>query len=141
MKFIKYTPQEYLSKVNEEIKRIADSPRYKSAAKSIFVLLDGCDPMDFDFWEFTSDNWNGYDILRHILTEHWGDSTQEIDLKYFIFNDQKYIFAFWRGSFYEISWYKDRGRTEKIFRNGEPISLFDYLVLYNRLTELWEDTR
>ena len=135
------TPTEYLIWATEEKTRKDASPYYGSPIKLLFTSIEDEPSNNYEMWEFTSENWNGGDVLRHLLLAHWGKRTPLVDIRYYIYNDQKYIFLFRNNDFYEISWYKDRGRTEKIYMNGDPISLKDYITLYNYLYDHWEDNK
>ena len=137
--FRHYTPQEYLDWVKEETDRKMRTGLYKSPIKPLFKVEEEDKVEDPEWWIFDEENWNGGDILRHLLVNHPNRLVPSIIWFYYICDGQTYIFLFKENSFYEISWYKDRGRTEKILMNGSPITLLDYINLYNELLYAWEE--
>ena len=122
----------------EEYKRWCDlqksekvkSGLYKSPIKLLFAPREP----DLEF-VFTPDNWNGGDILRHFLTEHFDENTliNNLCLYYYLIDDQRTVLILGVDSWYEISWYKNRGQTEIIRKNGEFITLEEYIELCNKL--------
>ena len=87
------------------------------------------------YYEFNRDNWNGGDILRRYLYSNWGEiSVEGFDIKWYHVDDSWYVFLFTESSFYEISWYKSRGRTDRILKDGCLIDLEDYIELCNELS-------
>lgn len=105
-----------------------DSGKYGSEPKFLFKLF-------YDDWIFNDDNWNGGDILRqgllNILDEEKRVNSHEI--KYYHYDGQTTILILTSENWYEVSWYKNRGRTDIIRMNGEPIYLYDYIDLCNSL--------
>ena len=116
----------YRAKKIEMIK----SGNFASEPKCLFKLDDFGEE-----WIFNPDNWNGGDILRHGLLDilYDGKSIESHEIKYFCHDDITTIFIFKDNDFYEISWYKQRGRTYIIKKNGEPIYLDEYIELCNEL--------
>lgn len=108
-----------------------NSGNFRSEPTFLFKISDD-DPSE---WIFNLDNWNGGDILRggllDILYEEKSIDSHEI--KYFWHNDQTTFLIFKDNDWYEISWYKSRGRTDIIKKNGEPIYLDEYIDLCNAL--------
>ena len=126
------TTIDYISWFDNKKKEMIASGRYLSEIK--FLFKEDSDEFP-EFWEFNTDNWNGGDILRHFLVDHfWEDINLDgYEVRYYLINDQTTVFILGDSEFYEISWYKSRGRTEKINKNGMPIDLEDYLELCNKL--------
>lgn len=122
------TSNDYIRWYKNEKKKMLDSGRYRSEPTFLFRLDDWDRP-------FNPDNWNGGDILRHFLYDNFYEVTQigPFEIKYYIIDDQTTVFIFTPKNFYEISWYKNRGRTDIIKMNGEPICLDDYIDLCNAL--------
>jgi hypothetical protein len=125
------TINEYIEWYKKEKREMLDSGHFRSEPKFLFKRLYD----DTDEWIFNPDNWNGGDILRHglldILDHDKTDGLPEI--KYFRHDDQTTFLVFVKADWYEISWYKSRGRTDHIKKNGEPINLEDYIELCNLL--------
>ena len=90
---------------------------------------------DFDYWEFNNKNWNGGDILRCFLYKSWYEdvSIEGLEIKRYRVDDTWYVFLFTKDSFYTIEWYKSRGRTDFIRKNGYDITLKEYIELCNIL--------
>ena len=126
------TTIDYISWFNNKKKEMIASRRYLSEIK--FLFKEDRDEVS-ELWEFNTDNWNGGDILRHFLVDHfWEDLNLDgYEMRYYLINDQTTVFILGDSEFYEISWYKSRGRTEKINKNGMSIDLEDYLELCNKL--------
>ena len=125
------TSYEYIQWYEKEKKKMLDSGLYGSEPTFLFKP-DKYDPTD---WIFNHDNWNGGDILRHFLYDNFYEVTRvgSFEIKYYIVDDQTTIFIFDSSNWYEISWYKSRGRTDIIKMNGDPIYLDDYVNLCNNL--------
>lgn len=124
------TITEYIEWYENEKKRMLISGQYKSMPTFLFKQMD-----DSDDWIFNPDNWNGGDILRHgllyILYNEKHINSYEI--KFFQHDNQTTIFIFTSNEWYEINWYKSRGRTDIIKKNGETIYLDEYIDLCNAL--------
>lgn len=105
---------------------------YKSEIKELFLPPEDESFIDdFTYYEFNPENWNAFNPLRKLLYDKWDEiKIPNYEVRFYIYDNQKYIFIFGDRDFYEISWYKDRGKTEKINMNGEPINLSDYLDLF-----------
>mgnify|MGYP003300883697 CR=1 FL=1 len=125
------TINDYLEWYKEKKIDMLNSGNFRSEPKPLFIRLD----FYVDEWIFNPDNWNGGDILRHgllnILDE--GKSIDGYEIKYFWHNGQTTFLIFKDNDWYEISWYKSRGRTDTIKKNGEPIYLDEYIDLCNEL--------
>lgn len=108
-----------------------NSGNFGSTPTFLFNPLDD-DPTE---WVFNPRNWNGGDILRRGLMKIFdlGESIDGYEIKYFIHSDQTTIFIFTDTDWYEISWYKSRGRTDSIKKNGDPIYIDEYIDLCNAL--------
>lgn len=120
------TVNAYIKWYKNEKKKMLDSGRYGSEPIFLFKLDDWDRP-------FNPDNWNGGDILRHFLYNNDFAYIGSFEIKYYVVDDQTTIFLFASNKWYEISWYKSRGRTDIIKMNGEPICLDDYIKLCNEL--------
>lgn len=94
---------------------------------------------------FNKDNWNsGQDLLRYFLLFIYDYNLKnhiiyenKIDI-HILFKDDTWtgvIIDRDNNDVYYISWYKSRGRTDKILKNGEPITLDEYLEILNILEE------
>ena len=128
------TCEEYLRWSNSEIERKINDIRYASKPESLFKFDEASDE-----YIFNKNNWNGGDILRYLLYEHACEELNEaLDIRWYCINDQKYIFIHSNQGWYIITWYKERGRTEGIYYNGYPITLDEYINLYNELYKIWE---
>ena len=126
------TINDYIRWYEKEKETMLNSGMY--ASEPTFLFNNTHDGWD-DEWVFNPDNWNGGDILRHGLLKIL-DNREEIDgyeIKYFCIEGQTTIFIFTSNYWYEITWYKNRGCTENIKMNGDPISLEDYINLCNSL--------
>lgn len=129
------TTKEYVDYANEYIKKFAVSECPGSEPKFLFkrVYDDdyGC------YWEFDPNNWNGCDVLRRFLSDNITRSAQVINsllVMYRYVDDTNHFIIFdCEGNFYQISWYKDRGCTEKIYMNDRPIVIDEYVELCNML--------
>lgn len=125
------TISDYLKWYDLEYERMMKSGHFASKPVFLFERTDDTP----EYWEFNRDNWNGGDIIRRWLYEHW----QEVErvgnytIKFYWDSDQSTVFLFADNEWFEFSWYKQRGRTEKIERNGHPIDLGDYIALCNVL--------
>lgn len=122
------TRNDYIEWYKNEKRKMLESCHYGSEPTFLFKPLE----YDPDEWIFNPDNWNGGDILRRFLYYNDNDIT-EFEIKYYFIDDQHTFFIFTRNNFYEITWYKSRGRTDSVKMNGEPISLDDYIDLCNKL--------
>jgi hypothetical protein len=127
------TISEYIEWYKKQKREMLESGSYGSEPKFLFKpLYPDDDPSE---WRFDPDNWNGGDILRHYFYDNVYESTNIdlLEIKYYWINDQTTIFIFSPEDFYEISWYKNRGRTESIKMNGNPIYIDEYIDLCNKL--------
>lgn len=126
------TTIDYLSWFDNKKKEMIASGRYGSEPD--FLFKEDSDEFP-ERWGFNTNNWNGGDILRRFLIDHfWEDlHLKGYNVTYYLIDNQTTIFMLGDSEFYEISWYKSRGRTEKINKNGMPIDLEDYLDLCNKL--------
>lgn len=108
-----------------------NSGHFRSEPKFLFKRFDD----DSDEWFFNPENWNGGDILRGGLLDilYEEKSIDSYEIKYFWHDNQTTFLIFKDNDWYEISWYKSRGRTDTIKKNGEPIYLDDYIELCNAL--------
>lgn len=125
------TSNDYIQWYKKEKEKMLDSGRYGSEPTFLFNRIDA----ESDDWIFNINNWNGGDILRHFLYDNLYELTRiaSFEIKYYVIDDQTTIFIFTPTNWYEISWYKSRGRTDIIKMNGEPIYLDDYIDLCNEL--------
>jgi len=126
------TVKDYLTWYEKEKERMIASGHYGSKPRPLFLKeLD--DPEEY--WVFNRDNWNGGDILRRWFYRYWSPDITLADyiIKYYWIDDQTTIYILGENEWYEISWYKDRGKTEKIERNGHSIELGEYINLCNYL--------
>lgn len=121
------TKQQYIDYADSERKRMTESGCFASTPEFLFVWDE-----DLSDWIVNPNNWNGCDILRRYLYSE-PQSIPGIDIKEYVIDDQTHIFIFTSGSFYEISWYKCRGKTDYIRKDGEPITMDEYLDICNRL--------
>ena len=126
------TVKEYVDYANERIKKFVASGHCGSEPKFLFKQV-----YDDDYWEFDPNNWNGCDVLRRFLSDNLTGSAQVINgllVMYRWIDDTSHFIIFDReGNFYQVSWYKDRGRTEKIYMNDRPIGMDEYVELCNML--------
>ena len=101
---------------------------------------------------FNPSNWNsGQDIIRHFLLAYYDSSLPNHFDVYFNGNRVvgfiQYLDDEWYGdivvynkmdnvrSSYFIKWYKNRGRTSMVLKNGEPITLEEYSDLIVTLAQ------
>lgn len=127
------TIAEYINWCNKERKKKYESGLHKSEIKFLFNL---------DYYgnysehsQFNEDNWAGGDILRYYLIDNFDEinSNNFIYKKHYCIDDQTTILLLEKNGWYEISWYKSRGCTERIKKDGEPITLGEYIELCNLL--------
>lgn len=137
------TKQGLLQRHNELVNYAKQkSSGFESIPKPLFVGV-----------KFNPDNWNGGDAIIRQFTyylEDEGRYAREFDWEYmsgdFIsshnwFNDQNYINIIlhvyderinkWILESYLITYYKNRGKTEVIYKNGKLITLDEYIELLN----------
>lgn len=117
------TKEQYLSYAAKEIERMKNDVHFASEPKPLFIDE-----------KFNEENWNGVDIIRRFLYRY-GYEEQDNFTKtyYYAFGGQHYLFVYCVDDFYIISWYKDRGKTDYIGKNGRPIDLDEYIELVNIL--------
>lgn len=127
-----FTVKDYLDWYAKRKEKMVASGFYKSEPTFLFTK-DPDDPDDY--YQFTPDNWNGGDILRKFLLNNWFHDihTTDYTIKYYWVDDQTTIYIFGENEWFEISWYKSRGRTERIKHNGQDIYIDDYIRLCNYL--------
>lgn len=137
------TNQGLIQRHNELVKyaKQEDSP-YVSIPEPLFIGV-----------KFNPDNWNGGDDIIRQFTDYLkneGRYAREFDWEYmsgdFIsnynwFNDQNYInitlhiyderINKWILESYLITYYKNRGKTEAIYKNGKLITLDEYIEILN----------
>lgn len=94
---------------------------------------------------FKNNNWNsGQDIVRDYIYEYHIDSytsedfitkepTVNLYIKYTREEDQHSVLIVNDENFYTLTWYKNRGKTELITRNGCVIAADEYVELVNIL--------
>lgn len=125
------TINDYLEWYKEKKIDMLNSGNFRSEPKFLFKRLDD----DTDEWIFDPGNWNGGDILRRGLLDilYEEKSIGSYEIKYFWHNEQTTFLIFKDNDWYEISWYKSRGRTDSIKKNGEPIYIGEYIDLCNAL--------
>lgn len=121
------TKAQYLDYFKSQKKRMLESGFFGSTPEPLFRYNE-----DFEEWLFNAANWNGCDILRRYLYNGYSQKSG-IEIKEYVISDQTYIFIFTSDSFYEISWYKSRGKTDYIRKDGYPINLDEYLDICNKL--------
>lgn len=125
------TSNDYIRWYENKKKEMLNSSMFGSEPTFLFTRTDD--------WEydmvFNPKNWNGGDILRRGLLKLLDErrNVEPYEIKYFCIEEQTTIFLFAATKWYEISWYKNRGCTESIKMNGEPIYLEDYIDLCNSL--------
>lgn len=140
-----WNTEKYLQAANKYAKQFEIDFPTSSKPKLLFLYTD-----EMEDWncEFNKNNWNGYDLLRTFLLTNLYDK----DIKFDNIIDEVHITANcrydsdnWSGyiliepinndtyDLYTISWYKHRGRTDTIQKNGELITLDDYILLLNLL--------
>lgn len=105
----------------------------------------GDDPrLDFPGTVFTGDNWNDarLSLLRNLVgclevgearEFDWDGNNAHMFRCYL--EDQNYVFIRVEGSLYHIEWYKSRGRTEVVNKDGQPITLVELQILIRHLAE------
>lgn len=132
------TIKDYLTWAEKLKERMIASGHYGSEPTPLF-LKETDDPEEY--WVFNRDNWNGGDILRKWFYNDWNQKIHFHDyiIKYYWIDDQTTIYILGENEWYEISWYKNRGRTEEIKRNGHDIELGEYIDLCNYLGIVLED--
>lgn len=125
------TLNEYLNWYENEYQRMKNDPHFASEPKFLFERTED-DPI---WWEFNPKNWNGGDILRHWLYKNWQEITikGEYEIKFYWESDQSTVYILGKCEWFEVSWYKHRGNTETIKRNGQLISLDEYIEICNKL--------
>lgn len=126
-----FTTHDYKLWYNKEKKKMLESGIFKSEPTFLFKPTT----YDPEEWVFNPDNWNGGDILRHFLYNNVYE-TEEIErfeIKYYVIDDQTTVLILSPTEWYEISWYKSRGRTDTIYKNGSFIFLDEYVELCNLL--------
>lgn len=121
------TQKEYLDYFELEKERMMKSGHFSSEPTFLFKY----DPY-FEEFVFDPDNWNGCDVLRRYLYKN-DYEISKFEIKCYFINDSTYIFIFTPKSFYEISWYKSRGRTDYIRKDGDLITLDEYIEICNEL--------
>lgn len=125
------TVHDYLKWAAANRVKLIASGNFSSDPEPLFSA-NTCDP---DYWEFNPGNWNGGDILRRWLVDVWTPDTCFADylIKYYWDSDQTTIYILGENEWFEISWYKNRGCTERIKRNGYDVELGEYIRLCNCL--------
>ena len=122
------TCKQYIEWCKREKERLMSTGLFKSEITPLFKESD--EPMYN--WEFNEDNWNGGDIVRRYLY----DNLYDIRIKGYEFyaycaEDEWFLFILGRHDFYTVNWYKQRGRTQSITKSGQPITLGEYVELFN----------
>lgn len=98
-----------------------------------------------DEYIFTSNNWNNTDLLRSFIVENMEEKSidyltcgknDNVTIYFSSKDDVKHAAIilkndFFDYDFYEIDWYKYRGRTDSITKNSYPILLDGYVNLLN----------
>lgn len=128
-----FTIKDYLDWYAKRKEEMVASGFYKS--EPTFLFKKDCMEDSDDWYRFDPDNWNGGDILRRWLVEHWTPDLclADYEIKYYWVDDQTTIYILGEYEWFEISWYKSRGRTETIMHNGHDIYIDDYVRLCNYL--------
>lgn len=117
------TKDQYLSYAAKEIERMKNDVHFASEPKPLFVDE-----------KFNKENWNGVDVLRRFLYFYGYEGCNEsIKTFYYLSDGQHYIFVHNDNDFYIISWYKSRGKTDYIGKNGHLVDLDEYIELVNIL--------
>ena len=143
---MKWTSKNYLELAKKHENEFKKNFPTSDKPKSLFVKNKS---NNIDYYIFSADNWNGYDPLREFVYENFEEKGKERDsittknnevLEIFFSNSydsKKCIFIFKNENesyqTIEVSWYKHRGRTERIYCNSNPIILMDYIYLLNLL--------
>lgn len=131
------TCKEYFDWYERAKRRMLDSGHYASEPTFLFIDREGITwgtPSDLQDWEFCPENWCGGDIVRNYIYEHL--ETLQLpgyDCRWYHIDDEWRVFFFSDSHFYEIGWYKSRGRTDFIRKDGNPITMGEYVDLYNAL--------
>ena len=137
-----WSDERYLEHVKLKIEDFKNNNPTSSEPVMLFKYVD----YDEEYI-FNDDNWNGCDLLRKFLLEEvyskgvkikknigathlTCDCCPEDDdwTAYILLEKSVNMY-----DLYTLSWYKRRGRTESILKNGKPISLTDYVNLLNLL--------
>lgn len=96
---------------------------------------------------FNKNNWNsGQDILRYFLLFTYNRCKNHIIYNnkldiHIMFKDDTWnsvIIDRVNNDLYYTTWYKSRGRTDKITKNGEIITLDEYIEILNILSDIKE---
>lgn len=117
------TKEQYLLYVAKEIERMKNDVHYASEPKPLFIDE-----------EFNKENWNGVDILRRFLYRYgYEEQDNFIKTYYYLSDGQHYLFVHCHDDFYIVSWYKSRGKTDYIGKNGHLVDLEEYIELVNTL--------
>lgn len=134
------TVNDYLAWAEKERNRMVTGGHYASAPEPLFIK-DTFEPGYPEYWEFNPDNWNGGDILRRWIVNSWEPSIRLADyaVMYYWIDDYTTVYFLGKNEWFEIRWYKNRGRTESIRYNGRYIDLDDYIRLCNYLGLILED--
>jgi len=145
---MKWTCESFLKYSKEKRNDFKKNYPTSDKPKKLFKLLGSC-KKNYEDYIFSEKNWNDTDILREYIEEKM-EST-----------GCRYITSYHKGTYayifftcaddikhativvmksrlhdtYEISWYKNRGRTSSITKNGRLISLPDYVGLLNIINE------
>lgn len=124
------TCEEYYALFLKDKERMEATGFYLSPIKFLFNVDN---EIAMEDWTFNDNNWNGCDVIRRYLVEHWYEPP--IISKYAIYNyyvdDDWYVIIAGEYHFYIINWYKDRGHTSSIIKDGQPITFGEYIELYN----------
>ena len=123
------TAEQYIEWYKKDKRRMIESGHYGSEPTFLFVESEFHETMIFN-----PENWCGGDILRRYFYLNWDElNVKDWDIKWFIVDGQSYVFLFHEDHFYELSWYKSRGRTDYVKKDGNPIEIEDYIELCNAL--------
>lgn len=125
------TVKEYVDYARQYMKELEASGHCGSKPKFLFQEVYD------EYWEFYPDNWNGCDVLRRFLSRDIIASAEVINGLLVMYrrvdNTSHFIIFDSEGNFYQISWYKDSGCTEKIHMNDRRIGMDEYIELCNML--------
>ena len=138
-----WSKEKYLEYTKERINKFVIDYPTSDKPKLLFKYVEYEDD-----YIFNENNWNCCDLLRGFLLTKLYDNGVKLDLtinNIHLTADCCYDNDDWRGyillesgvnyyDLYTITWYKHRGRTESIMKNGEPITLTDYVMLLNLLS-------
>ena len=132
------TYSQYVEWYANEKRNMLDSGVYASEPIFLFnapFVEDSEFMNDYDYWTFNPDNWCGGDILRQHLYDTWWDdlAMDGVEIKRYFVDDEWHVFIFTKSSFYTLNWYKSRGCTDIIEKDGHPISLKEYIDICNKL--------